>query len=140
MKTEDLETHPFLPSGEWEGFYCYDNTPLQHKMFIELTFKKGKISGSGIDDIDPFTWKGDYSLDTFKIAMIKTYSTHTVNYQGDIDENGIWGMWNFTESSREYRGGFHIWPKKQKSEENSEALEEKITESKKLKELFVKKV
>ncbi len=157
MKKEDLETHQFLPSGEWEGFYCYNDTPAQHKMFIELTFKEGKISGSGTDDVAPFTWKGDYDLNSFKIRMMKTYPTHQIYYKGDADENGIWGMWeDLTDLSKQFspemiqklkevfkdkiRGGFHIWPKKQGSEENANALEEEIVESKKLKELFVKKL
>ncbi|WP_299839280.1 hypothetical protein [uncultured Tenacibaculum sp.] len=137
MKKENLESHKFLPSGEWEGFYCYSHSPAQHKMFIELSFKKGKIFGSGTDDINYFSWKGEYSLDTFKISMVKTYPSHTVDYNGDVDENGIWGRWNIGAN---FSGGFHIWPKKQNSEEESEALEESVKESKKLKKLFVEKI
>ncbi len=132
MKKENLETHQFLPSGEWEGFYRYSNSQVKHEMSIELSFKKGKVFGSGTDDINYFSWKCNYSLETFKISMIKTYPSHTVNYQGDIDENGIWGIWTIHENCR---GGFHIWPKKQQANKNSEALKEEITKSKKLKKI-----
>ncbi|WP_299679531.1 hypothetical protein [uncultured Tenacibaculum sp.] len=133
MKKENLESHKFLPSGEWEGFYCYSHSPAQHKMTINLTFKKGKVSGSGTDDINYFSWKGDYNLEVFTVTMIKNYPSHKVNYKGDVDENGIWGSWNI---GSDCSGGFHIWPKKQNSEEDSKALEEKITESKKLKKFL----
>ena len=29
-KNQQTETHPLLPSGEWEGFYCYNYVPLLH--------------------------------------------------------------------------------------------------------------
>ena len=151
MKLENLEKHGFLPSGDWEGFYCYRSSPKQHKMVIKLTFKKNKVSGSGIDDVAPFNWKGTYALDSLKAKLIKRYATHKILYHGDIDENGIWGMWNcpipanlvhqFTPQIIEYMkeqnsGGFHIWPKKSKQKSKEEEMEENVTESKKLKKLF----
>lgn len=135
MKKENLESHPFLPSGAWEGFYCYSYAPTQHKMEIELSFKKGKVFGSGVDDINYFSWKGDYSLDTFKLHMVKTYPSHTVDYNGDIDENGIWGSWSLKGKYGNLTGGFHIWPKKQQSEEAEATLKEEIKVSKKLKQI-----
>lgn len=60
-------------------------------MVIELNFKNGIVSGSGTDDVAPFTWKGKYDLEPMKIYMTKVYRTHTIEYKGDIDENGIWG-------------------------------------------------
>lgn len=158
MKTNDknspqkTETHPLLPSGEWEGFYCYRQNSAQHKMFIELLFSNSRVSGSGSDDVAPFIWKGTYDLETFKIQMNKHYSTHTVFYKGDIDENGIWGIWEIAYDyskipselvdsikgalKQHITGGFHIWPKKAANETNSIALEAQ-TESKKLKKIFV---
>ncbi|QWX84649.1 hypothetical protein H0I23_03105 [Cellulophaga sp. HaHaR_3_176] len=85
-----MESHELLPSGKWEGFYCFQNSPKQHKMAIELLFKNGKVNGSGIDDVAPFKWSGNYSLENFKIQLVKTYSSHSISYFGDIDENGIW--------------------------------------------------
>ncbi|KAF2517760.1 hypothetical protein [Flavobacterium foetidum] len=148
------ETHHFLPSGEWEGFYCYSSTPQQHKMSIELRFSNSVISGSGIDDVDSFIWNGSYDLEHFKIKMIKKYPTHIINYQGDVDENGIWGVWDNPEDFSDLaksepeifkkfkawtHGGFHIWPKTSKSESKEESSEE-IKESKKLKEFYIQKV
>ncbi len=134
MKTKNLETHKFLPSGEWEGFYCYTHSTTKHKMAIHLTFKKGKVSGSGTDDVNYFSWKGNYDLEAFVITMVKTYPSHTVNYKGDIDENGIWGSWNIGAHSS---GGFHIWPKKQNADENENTLEQKVSLPKKIKKLTV---
>ena len=71
MKLNTIETHKFLPSGIWEGFYCYNNSPTQHKMHITLLFSDNKVSGSGIDDVDTFKWKGKYNLKDFKIKLTK---------------------------------------------------------------------
>ncbi|MFH7002554.1 hypothetical protein [Flavobacterium bizetiae] len=71
MKDNKNETHHFLPSGEWEGFYCYSNSPHQHKMSIELSFTNSIVSGSGIDDVAPFRWNGSYNLEQFKLKMVK---------------------------------------------------------------------
>ena len=128
---QEEETHPLLPSGEWEGFYCYHFSSEQHSMYIELMFSDLVVSGSGVDDIALFTWTGKYDLEKFKIEMTKHYSTHKVWYKGDIDENGIWGIWK----TGFLNGGFHIWPKKSKKETNSNASEEQA-ESEKLKKLF----
>jgi len=131
IKNQAFESSPLLPSGEWEGFYCYFHTPTQHKMFTELTFSKSIVSGSGVDDVSAFTWAGKYNLEHFKIKMTKQYLTHKVFYKGDIDENGIWGTWEITSY---LTGGFHIWPKKNNS--NTSRLEKQI-ESKKLEEIFM---
>jgi len=136
MTTEQLETHPLLPSGEWEGFYRYnDGSQTQHKMTNELTFQHGVVTGSGLDSHGPYNWKGNYDLGAMRVSMTKSYSSHIVLYAGDVDENGIWGTWEipydlgdkFNPEVTEYvknkfcRGGFHLWPKK--GEKKSEALE-----------------
>ena len=154
MNNKDHETHHFLPSGEWEGFYCYHNRPEQHKMSIELNFSNSVVSGSGIDDVDSFRWNGSYNLEQFKIKMVKTYPSHIINYSGDIDENGIWGVWNLpfdmspfdgfpTEILQALRadleGGFHIWPKAANSE-SKEEIKEEVKESAKLKEFYIQKI
>ena len=146
------ERHPLLPSGDWEGFYCYHYSPEQHKMFIELNLTNGIVSGSGIDDVAPFTWSGSYDLEKFKLQMTKKYHSHEVFYKGDIDENGIWGIWEIVHDfsnippelvghikaafKNEITGGFHIWPKKQESNSTSNSMNSE-EESEKLKELFV---
>lgn len=152
IKNKKEEQHPLLPSGEWEGFYCYNFSPEQHKMEIELNFSNAVVSGSGTDDVAPFTWKGKYDLELFKIEMTKYYHSHTVFYRGDIDENGIWGTWEmgkpkgnipdfiietFNEMFKELHiGGFHIWPKNNNSNSNHATSKSKA-ESEKLKEIFI---
>ncbi len=129
--------HPLLPSGDWEGFYVYQQGPgsEQHKMEMRLDFENGIISGSGSDDVAGHSWRGNYDLKSMSCEMAKIYPTHTVNYQGSIDENGIWGTWQM----HGWTGGFHIWPKKQKKEEEAhkETLEMKLVEVKKLQNNFV---
>lgn len=147
------EIHRYLPDGEWEGFYCYGNTPEQHKMVIELAFKNGVVSGSGTDDVGSFTWKGKYDADAMKIYMTKVYTTHNIEYKGDVDENGIWGKWENADAirdiskrfssaaqqhilrkfSHQISGGFHIWPKKQNADS---VAEEAVTESEILTEIY----
>lgn len=129
MKNKGSEAHKYLPSGEWEGFYCYNSSSAKHEMSMQLNFKNGKVLGSGTDDLNHFSFKGSYSLTAFKITMLKTYPSHTVNYQGDVDENGIWGAWSISASCK---GNFHIWPKKKKSEEASKALKEEVKKLKKI--------
>lgn len=146
-----METNRFLPSGEWEGFYCYYGSQEQHKMEINLHFNNSIITGSGMDDIAPFRWQGSYQLDMLKLQMTKIYQTHEIFYRGDIDENGIWGMWENVIDHSQYsfspkmmsmvleslksslRGGFHIWPKKFNKNTNQEISE--VEESKLLKTL-----
>ena len=106
MEPKNIENHKFLPSGFWKGFYCYNNSSVKHKMSISLKFSNKRVSGSGTDDLGSFKWNGKYDLNNFKINMTKIYPTHIIHYKGDIDENGIWGIWD----NGEIKGGFHIWP------------------------------
>ena len=102
--------HPLFPSGEWEGFYVYGQGlgNGQHKMFSFLEFRNGGVEGDGYDDVAAFIWSGVYDTELMTCKMTKRYTTHTVFYDGRVDENGIWGTWII----QRYKGGFHIWPKK----------------------------
>jgi len=115
MSASAQSHHPLLPSGDWEGFYVYQQAPEseQHKMEMRLDFEGGVISGSGSDDLAGHSWRGTYDLTSMSCEMNKEYPSHSVNYRGNIDENGIWGTWQLNI----WTGGFHIWPKKQKAEE-----------------------
>ena len=53
-----------------------------------------------------------------KCNITKAYSSHTIHYKGDIDENGIWGFWSLSYM----KGGFHIWPKENKHTEKAEEV------------------
>ncbi len=109
MSNTSQESHPLFPSGEWEGFYTYamGSGADQHAMHLFLSFKNNAITGGGRDDVGSFTYKGSYSTEQLDCIMTKYYSTHSVSYVGQVDENGIWGMWRLYGLS----GGFHIWPK-----------------------------
>ncbi len=120
------ETHPLFPSGTWEGFYTYQMGPDagQHAMAFSLNFKDEIITGNGSDDVGGFSWRGAYSKEGLVCTMTKAYATHTVDYQGNVDENGIWGTWTLDWM----KGGFHIWPKA--NAENEVAKEVKKMEIK----------
>lgn len=120
------ESHELFPSGEWEGFYTYVMGPGggRHPMSFVLQFQNGRVTGGGSDDIGPFSWNGSYDVQDLQCAMTKHYAGHQVDYHGHADENGIWGTWTIGGYAT---GGFHIWPKKGKSEETEEeAVQEKI--------------
>jgi hypothetical protein len=103
------EQHPFFPSGEWEGFYNYSINPnYKDTMYIHLHFKNGVVTGGGSDEVGGFEWRGTYDTVYFHCKMVKHYATHTVNYDGRADENGIWGTWKM---GLQWTGGFHIRPK-----------------------------
>lgn len=107
---ELLEKHPLFPSGEWEGFYTYNFGPdaRRYTMSLALTFKNKKVSGSGVDSVNRFNWRGSYDTEQLRCWMHKKYPSHTVFYDGYVDQNGIWGTWEIPPYDR---GGFHIWPK-----------------------------
>jgi hypothetical protein len=117
---ERQETHPLFPSGEWEGFYTYATGPGEdrHDMHLMLNFKDNLVTGSGGDDVGSFSWKGSYNKEQLECKMTKRYSTHSVFYKGQADENGIWGLWEMEW----LKGGFHIWPKASSQNEEAEEL------------------
>ena len=134
------EDHPLLPSGQCEGFYCYHYNNVEHRIKTSLNFNEGKVLGSGVDDIAHFTLLGDYDIDKLKLVMLKSYTSHKVLYQGDIDENGIWGTWRIDHKLdqiiskmsssrksaylRESVGGFHLWPSSKSQQNASQATNE----------------
>ncbi len=137
------EAHPFLPSGEWEGFYCYGNSMQQHRMNTEFHFVNSEVTGFGTDDVAPFNWEGKYDLSSFKLVTRKLYGTHQFVYRGDIDENGIWGIWESSiepqDPSNRFQikmnGGFHLWPKENLLGFNW--VSQKTEQSEILKEIFL---
>lgn len=131
------EQHPLFPSGEWEGFYTYAMGPdaEQHKMDFFLNFRNGIVTGGGGDDVGSFSWKGAYDTEELYCTMAKSYQAHTVSYQGNVDENGIWGTWQLNEWMT---GGFHIWPKGQEANKAIAKKKQRVkvaAKSKKLKKV-----
>ncbi len=106
------ESHPLLPSGEWEGFYTYafGAAAPRHQMAFTLEFWNGIISGHGSDELDVFSWRGSYDKKVMSCKITKSYYAYSVHYEGYIDENGIWGTWTISE--KKLKGGFHIWHKR----------------------------
>lgn len=123
MKETDTnhETHPLFPSGEWEGFYTYEQGPgaQRHKMEFTLNFQNNVVDGNGSDDVGPFSWVGLYDTVALVCKMTKYYAYHTVSYAGNVDENGIWGTWNIRDFTS---GWFHIWPKPGAEEQMEEEV------------------
>jgi hypothetical protein len=125
---DSYEQHPHLPSGYWTGFYVYYHSQERHEMLLMLDFINGNISGNGHDDVGAFTFEGHYDLTSMTCRFMKHYSTHQIDYHGQIDENGIWGKWYYvyypgmgideaafnklmSELRQQFSGGFHIWPR-----------------------------
>ena len=113
MEKSKSEQHHNLPSGEWEGLYKYPSVFRgmfeEGKMTFVIDFCNGGIIGFGYDQVGGYTWKGRYDLDKLKCWMTKSYTTHHIDYEGNIDENGIWGFW--LTGHDHFKGTFHIWPK-----------------------------
>ena len=125
-KGQSEEMHPLFPSGDWEGFYKYPYAGLQQgKMEFFLNFNAGVVTGGGSDSVGTFTWKGTYDTKALTCQMTKYYTSHTVSYNGHVDENGIWGTWQIRTYNK---GGFHIWPKKDGNEEEEEEAVEEVKE------------
>jgi hypothetical protein len=95
-------------------------------MHFTLTFKDNVVTGSGSDEVGGFSWKGSYSKEQLMCSLTKHYyGQHSVFYNGQVDENGIWGTWQLWGTA----GGFHIWPKARESSEQAEesqAMEETV--------------
>lgn len=120
---QTVEQNPYFPSGEWEGFYLYSSGPdaARHPMAFRLNFRDGKVTGTGTDDVGPFSWRGSYDVVSLAVQLVKQYAGHTVNYRGIADDSGIYGSWELTFA----RGGFHIWPKKEERENQQAEVEKK---------------
>lgn len=114
MNEEDAR----FPSGEWEGFYLHGFGMLpRHRMSCVLTFSRGLVSGSGIDDVGRFSWSGTYDVEQGRCALQKRYPTHVVLYDGYVEAQGMWGIWELTRTTR---GGFKLWPQGLREQEEDE--------------------
>lgn len=117
MQNKDKQVHPLLPNGAWDGFYTYTQGPGdEHPMPSHFTFSNSQIQGAGSDDVGGFSWRGTYDLTNMTCQLTKCYSTHSVDYSGFIDEQGIWGQWKLFRMT----GWFHLWPAKSGKEEEEE--------------------
>ena len=110
-----------FPTGPWTGFYNYTGPKDKHRMDLQLTFSRGRISGEGNDDIGRFSISGRYDPSTRECNWVKQYiGRHAVDYQGVGEKRGIWGTWKI----RREHGGFHIWPLQSGSGDTTSQVEE----------------
>jgi hypothetical protein len=111
-KTEpsDVETDERFPSGEWLGFYLQPSvSKTKTSMRLQLSFRRGLLSGEGDDPVGRFTMRGRYDTQTDRVSIHKQYAGRgEVEYRGYAESGkGIWGVWAILKD----RGGFHLWPK-----------------------------
>ena len=98
-----------LPSGEWTGFYIEPQNPTRSWMHLYLEFLEGKIKGEGTDYVGPWHLSGTFSAESATCQWTKHYvGKHSVDYGGQVSENGILGSWEIGDWGR---GPFHIWPR-----------------------------
>jgi len=77
-------------------------------MDLDLSFANGNMTGSGSDNIGPFSITGRYDPANQECYWTKSYlDAHDVFYRGFREGKGIWGTWEIGIFGR---GGFHIWP------------------------------
>jgi hypothetical protein len=84
-------------SGSWRGFWEQQQYGRQLMRDLVLTFTDGKVKGSGVDVIGPFTFEGDYDNEG-NVTLVKQYTgRHNVLYQGRFDGEGtIFGRWSIS--------------------------------------------
>ena len=98
-----------IPSGPWRGFYRYPHASSSlHTMVLQLSFREGRVSGTGSDDIGRFTVRGRYGYLEDEVYWIKHYiGMHDVYYRGFWERGFIWGNWVIDQWPK---GGFKVWP------------------------------
>lgn len=104
------ETEPGFASGPWSGFWTQPNTSRFHRMQLELNFRAGQITGSGSDEVGPFTIRGGYQLEDRDCWWNKAYRSHTVYYRGQQQGECISGEWSIPGQPSFWRGKFRVWP------------------------------
>jgi hypothetical protein len=97
-------------SGPWTGFYIEWNGQ-RDRIDLSLSFKEGRVTGSGVTPVGVFTLAGRYDPEANEMHATLTYpGSHDVFLKGYLDHRGIWGLWEIPGDST---GGFHIWPRGQ---------------------------
>jgi hypothetical protein len=108
------------PSGSWRGFWDQIVYGRQAMRDLVLRFSGGRVEGSGVDVIGPFTFDGVYDSNG-TINLVKRYPHHTVKYQGQYDGEGtIYGEWSIGSYAR---GKFALTADRSTNPEETEILE-----------------
>ena len=87
---------------------------------LVLNFSGGRVDGSGLDVVGPFTFDGTYYING-TVTLVKRYPHHTVMYQGRYDGEGtVHGEWSIGTYAR---GKFALTPDRSVKPEETEILE-----------------
>lgn len=88
----------------WIGF-CISNNEEYDLVFDNLQFDlKGKITGSGEDDLGSFVVSGNFRPNSCVVEFIKQYNAgHSVFYTGNITEGKIVGTWTQFDSTEKQK-------------------------------------
>jgi hypothetical protein len=84
-------------------------------MTLQMKFGKGRLHGTGEDQIGPFQIQGHYDPDD-QVRFTKRYPYHKVRYEGRWDGASIAGTWTINDWGYRDRGEFEIWPLKDDEE------------------------
>lgn len=96
-KTPAAKTGPFV-SGPFKGHYRHDGAAKKHAMKADLVFARGKLTGTGADDVGAFALAGRYDAKKGTLAFQKTYlGAAPVKYKGAFSERdkafvGTWTL------------------------------------------------
>jgi len=85
-----------MGKNKWSGYYMQEENKGE-MIFAELKVKPESINGSGSDDCGMFSIFG--SVEEGKVSFTKTYESHVVMYNGEINENltKMWGHWDIND-------------------------------------------
>lgn len=104
-----------LPSGKWQGFFVDHRVLRGHsagsKWLIDVNitfFDLNTFTGTGIDDIGPFTFTNGFVNGT-SVQFVKDYGTHRVLYEGQVMGVQMLGRWKL-EPNPDISGEWAMWP------------------------------
>ncbi|CAF1195658.1 unnamed protein product [Adineta steineri] len=113
-------------SGFWLGrYYQYDRFYEPYQFSLSFDSQTREVNGNGVDDIGKFVVNGIYSINTNRLAIIKTYREETENSTENVGHNiTIQVAWNSNQyhfegkwfiKTRNYSGDGRIELKFEKS-------------------------
>ena len=98
-------------SGPWVGFWVEDLE--RGAMRLALRFSGEGVEGEGSDPVGEFTVHGSYAPGPERVRLLKTYRSHSIDYDGAWDGAMIAGRWRLRPLVHGEDGGeFEIWPEK----------------------------
>ena len=87
-----------FPRGRWRGWWEQESHGRQWMDPLELESDGVHLSGSGVDMVGPFVFRGLQNPDGM-ISLVKQYlGQHAVTYTGRAEgEGAIVGVWNISD-------------------------------------------